>query len=541
VRALLDRPRADTPIPYVGRAAMSWLTREVNRSDTVAQLSVYESVSTLHAIVSRIMTAVASVEWTLYRLPRSGDPEGRKPVTGPHPIKSLLHRPNPFQNGQAYTMAQQQHEDLAGESCTVLYLHPTLGVPVERWLARPDRMTPNPHPTKFIDGWCYRSPDGEEVELTNAEVVQVKAGPHPMSPYRGLSAVPPAMIDLEAWDLAARWNLNFFHNSAQPGGIIESPRELTDGEFDKFTKRWREQHRGVANAHRVAILEGMKWVDRSYSPKDMEFVSLRGFSSETIREAFGFPKPMLGGTEDVNKAAAWAAQTIFARWLVKPRLEIKRSAWNEEIIPLFGPLGDRMVVDFANPIPEDREDDDRERTSKSTAVSQLVAAGAYLPDALDAYGLPPMRRTAEVEADTEPDPTDPDEPAEPDEDPTDPTDPPAPMPEGDPTAPATPREVDASQAAKVAQQVYLAVGKVLTVPEAREVIRQASGLSLEERTADEVFADIPPLPTAGDADPAPDGTEPAPDPTEPAPDDDTDPAAMLREARAAAARFPDRS
>ena len=161
----------------------------------------------------------------------------------------------------------------------------------------------------------------------------------------------------------------------------------------------------------------MKWVDRSYSPKDMEFVDLRKFSSETIREAFGFPKPMLGGTDDVNKAAAWAAQTIFARWLVTPRADIKRESWNERIIPLFGALGDRMMVDFDNPIPEDREDDDRERTSISTAVSQLVAAGAYLEDALEAYGLPPMRRTADVDreaaAEAEPDPADPDEPTEP--------------------------------------------------------------------------------------------------------------------------------
>lgn len=516
---------------------MSWLSREVNRADSVAQLAVYESVSTLHAIVNRIMTATADVEWNLYRLPRSGDPEGRKLVTNPHPIKTLLNRANPFNTRMAFTAAAQQHEDLAGESCWVIYRHPTLGVPVEMWLARPDRMTPTPHPTKFIDGWVYRAPDGEEVELTNDEVVQVKAGPHPLNPYRGLSAVPPAMVDLEAWELAARWNLNFFHNSAQPGGIIESPRELTDPEFDRFTKRWREQHRGVANAHRVAILEGMTWKDRSYSPKDMEFVDLRRFSSEIIREAFGFPKPMLGGTDDVNKAAAWAAQVIFARWLIRPRLKLKREAWNESIIPMFGSLGDRMMVDFDNPIPEDREDDDRERTSKSTAVGQLVAAGAYLPDALDAYGLPPMRRTVDVEAEAEPDPQDPAEPTEPGEDPTDPTDPTAPMPEGDPTDPATPREVDASQAAKVAQQVYLAVGKVLTVPEAREVIRQASGLTLEERTAEEVFADLPPLPTAGAADPAPDGTDPAPDGTDPAPDDGTDTAAMLRDARNAARRL----
>ena len=229
--------------------------------------------------------------------------------------------------------------------------------------------------------------------------------------------MPAAMIDLEASQLAAQWNLNFFHNSATPGGVIEVPRELKDAEFETMLMRWREAHKGVANAHRVAILENAKFVPQTYTMRDMEFVGLRGLSREIIRESFGFPLPMLGGVQDVNKAAAWAAQVIFARWLVKPRLETWREALNTFLLPMYGTLGERLMFDFENPIPEDREDDDRERTSKSTAVSQVVAAGAYLPDALEAYGLPAMRRTVDVDAeastDAEPDPGDPDEPTEP--------------------------------------------------------------------------------------------------------------------------------
>lgn len=393
------------------------MSRIVNRTDTLAQLSTYESVSTLHAIVNRTSEAVAAVRWHVYRMPRSGDPEGRREVLK-HPVLDLLNRPNPFYTRTRFMRAAQQHAELAGEADLVVALHPDLGIPTELWLARPDRMAPVPHPTEFLTGWVYTSPDGEVVPLQTREVGQLLAGPNPLEPYRGLSPVPAMMIDLEASSLAAQWNLNFFHNSASPGGVIEVPKELGDAEFRRLTERWREQHRGVGNAHRVAILENAKFVPQLYTMRDMEFVGLRGLSSEIIREGFGFPKPMLGGTEDVNKAAAWAAQVIFARWLVKPRLEAWRELFDTWLLPLYGPLGERLCTDFDNPIPEDREDDDRERTSKSTAVSQVVAAGAYLPDALDAYGLPPMRIAAEVAAEQaaaagEPAP-DPDEPAEPD-------------------------------------------------------------------------------------------------------------------------------
>ena len=421
MRALLaPRPRGldvvnRSPVPLVSRTA-SFLSRAVNRTDVVSQLSTYEQVSTLHAIVNRTTEAVASVCWNLYRVPRSGDVEGRRPVTR-HPALDLLNRPNPFQTRMRFMRAAQQHAELAGEADLVVAKHPDLGIPVELWLARPDRMHPVPDPEEFMRGWVYTGPQGETVPLELDEVIQVMAGPNPLEPYRGLSPVPAAMIDLEASQLAAQWNLNFFHNSAVPGGVIEVPRELKDAEFDRMLLRWREAHKGVANAHRVAILENAKFVPQSYTMRDMEFVGLRGLSREIIREAFGFPLPMLGGVQDVNKAAAWAAQVIFARWLVKPRLETWRETLNTFLLPMYGTLGERLMFDFENPIPEDREDDDRERTSKSTAVSQVVAAGAYLPDALEAYGLPAMRRTVDVEAEAdpeaEPDAGDPAEPTEP--------------------------------------------------------------------------------------------------------------------------------
>ncbi len=48
---------------------------------------------------------------------------------------------------------------------------------------------------------------------------------------------------------------------AEPGGIIEVPTPLSDPDFDQLRDRWNEQHRGVANAHRVAILEHGKWIE----------------------------------------------------------------------------------------------------------------------------------------------------------------------------------------------------------------------------------------------------------------------------------------
>lgn len=457
MRALLA-PRTlrnSSPVPLAARSA-AWATRYVNRHDTRAQMATYESVSTLHAIVNSISTSVAAVRWHLYKTHRSGDPSKRKEVTK-HPALQVWNRPNPHQTRMQFVRAQQQHLELAGEADWIVSRPAGMTIPSELWLVRPDRMAPVPHPTDFLSGWVYTSPDGEQVPLEVNEVLQPKY-PNPMDPYRGLSPVPSAMIDLEAAQLAAQWNLNFFYNSAEPGGVIEVPRSLTDPEFKTMRERWAETHKGVANAHRVAILENGKWVPRGYSMRDMEFVGLRGLSSEIIREAFAYPKPMLGGTEDVNKAAAWAAQVIMARWLVAPRLEILREILNVFFLPMFGSLADGHEFDFENPVPEDREDDDRERTSKSTAVTQLVAAGAYLPDVLEAYELPAMRRTVDVDAEAAADPDEADEPAV--EEPADPDDAP-PAPDNDPDEADQPDEPATEQVAAMLRRARDAAERLL--------------------------------------------------------------------------------
>ncbi len=49
---------------------------------------------------------------------------------------------------------------------------------------------------------------------------------------------------------------NFFTNDALPGGIIQSDRPLSDGEFQSLRQAWGDLHRGNENAHRVPIFDG---------------------------------------------------------------------------------------------------------------------------------------------------------------------------------------------------------------------------------------------------------------------------------------------
>ena len=377
-----------TPVPFVSRAASHALGFGARR-DAVAQMQAMGSVGTLFSIVNRTSNATSQVEWKLWRKAKSGKEEDRVEVTA-HAALDLWLKPNGFMPRQEFVESFQQHVDLTGEAWWVISRDPRSTIPLELWPVRPDRMTPVPDPERFLAGYMYTSPDGQQIALDIDQVIFLRM-PNPLDPYRGMGPVQSILSDLDATKYSAEWNRNFFLNSAEPGGIIEVSNHLSDPEFDELRERWNEQHRGVANAHRVAILEHGKWVDRKFTQRDMQFVELRSVSRDVIREAFGIPAFALGEVADVNRATAEASKTWFAEMLTVPRLERIKGALNHELLPLFGTTAQGLEFDYCDPVPPDVETEAAQLTARANAAKALADGGWDPDDILSAVGLPDMR------------------------------------------------------------------------------------------------------------------------------------------------------
>lgn len=355
----------------------------------------YGEVSTAYGIVSRLAESTAMVPWHLYRKQTDGrrvyrEVETRREVTK-HAALTLLENPNPLMDTIEFLETLTQHYDTAGEYWVVAWFGSIRAAgPLQLWPMRPDRVRIVTDPYDVLTGYIYVSPDGEQVPLRKEDVRQVRR-PNPLDIYRGLGPMQALTLKLDANRLAAEYNRNFFLNSAEPGGIIEVEDRLDDDEFRELTQRWQEQHKGVANAHRVAILEQGKWVERKFSMKDMAFPELAELSREDIREAFGYPKGMTGATEDVNKAVADANERMFGRYLLRPRL-IKHRSMLDSTLEWFGQTGEGLEWDFEDPVPEDREADSQDRITKAQSLKLLTEAGADWDDALEVLGLPQMKQ-----------------------------------------------------------------------------------------------------------------------------------------------------
>jgi HK97 family phage portal protein len=393
VKSLIGSFANKTTVPYVGRG---WPFRQ-SGSSSVRQLESMQANATVFGIVNRTSTAVAKETWHLHR--KVSNKSARCDVPGcetlgvtlveRHPALSVLGKPNDFYTTQEYFESGQQHVDLTGEGWTAVY---RMGnVPYELWNLRPDRVVVCTSREKFLTGYLYVGPDGDEIPIRKEDMLSVRM-PNPMDPYRGLGPVQAVLPNINSSKYSSEWNANFFSNGARPGGIIKLSRNLQDDEFDQLVERYNANHRGVANAGRTAFLEEGDWVDvKQPSVRDMQFVETANLNRDTVLLAFTGSKFDVGILEDVNRASATAAKASFAERLTVPRLDRWKGMLNNDFLPLFPGYAYDLEFVYSNPVPADK---DSEREDKRTAVSNyvaLLAAGVDPQEAAELCGIPPMR------------------------------------------------------------------------------------------------------------------------------------------------------
>lgn len=397
------------PVPMGGNNYLGLPGLSMVSSGFQTYMQAYASSGTVWQIAHLIASSAAKPEWRLYRkhatdgrvrYTTSDQGSDQRTEVVKHQALNVLQCPATIKTAGAslpiwtrFSLFEisQLYLELTGEAYWVIERDPRANIPLGLWPVRPDRMEPVPDPDVYLRGWVYTSPDGrEKIPLDVADVMQVKY-PNPMDPYRGLGPAQAVLVDIEAARYSAEWNRNFFLNSAEPGGVIQVDHPMDDDEWNSLTARWREAHRGVSRAHRVAVLEaGQTWNPNPHSLKDMDFGNLRNVSRDLIREAWGIHKIMLGNSDDVNRANAQTGEEVFANWTVAPRLDRWKDALNYQFLPLFGSAGEGVEFDYIYPLPQNREQDNLELTAKAKAAQALVDAGFDPADVCEVVGLPEM-------------------------------------------------------------------------------------------------------------------------------------------------------
>lgn len=140
--------------------------------------------------------------------------------------------------------------------------------------------------------YVYIDSRGEQHRFPQSEILDI-AGP-----MGGQSLITLARESIGLAIGAERYGAKFFANDARPGGVLESPSDLSDDAFERLKKEWNQAHSGSNNANRMAILEqGMTWKQIGIPPDAAQFLGTRKYQRSDIAGWFRIPPHLIGDLE----------------------------------------------------------------------------------------------------------------------------------------------------------------------------------------------------------------------------------------------------
>jgi HK97 family phage portal protein len=240
-------------------------------------------ISTVYECVRVISDTVASLPCFLYKRTSTGKEKAEN-----HAVYRVLHQqPNPFMTPFEFRQTLTGHLCLYGNAYAEI--ERAGGQVVNLWPLRPDRMRLQVFSDKVF--YYYITPEGGERQLTDVFHLRGLSSD-------GLIGYSPITLARETLGLAKaseEYRARFFSNDARPGGVLMHPGVLGDQAYNQLRRRWDENHQGLSNRSRVAILEeGMKWQDVGVPPDDAQFIQGQEFSKSDIAAIYRVPSYKIG-------------------------------------------------------------------------------------------------------------------------------------------------------------------------------------------------------------------------------------------------------
>lgn len=218
-----------------------------------------------------------------------------------HPLYDLLHlQPNPYQTSFEWREVLMIHALMRGDAFAEVEWSDG-GQVRALWPLLPQYMTIYRAPDRTI--WYeYQQPGVADRVFQAYQMLHVPCLAYNGLRGRGILAMATPTIGLGK--AAEQYGSAFFSNGARPSVALEYPGVLSDQAFNRLRKKWEQDHSGLENAQRVAILEeGMKLTSYGTAPEDAQFLETRKFQRNEVAAVLRLSPSMLGDSEAQSYAS----------------------------------------------------------------------------------------------------------------------------------------------------------------------------------------------------------------------------------------------
>lgn len=326
--------------------------------------------------------------------------------------------------------------------------------------------------TKVI-GFLYAPPQlggrtAEPVLLLPSEVSHFSPLPDPAARFRGMSWLTPVVREIQADKAATKHKLKFFDQGATISTVVTLDKDITPEAYEEFVAKFRAQTEGVDMAYKTLFLGGGADVTLNGADmKQIDFKATQGAGETRIASAAGMHPVIVGLSEglagsSLNAGNFSAAVRLTADKTLRPLWRMGAAS----LQPLLtAPEGAELTADDRDVafLRDDSTSVAQIQASQATTANALTTAG-YAPESvvrfLETGDLQQLQHSGLYSVQLQ--------------------------------APGSEKtETKQESVARLLQQVYLAVGSVVTADEARALVNQIGGSQLVVPAPPELTPAVP--------------------------------------------------
>lgn len=335
------------------------------RRGTRELLQAYRTHPWLHSVVHRIASEVSQQHFLLFRSQstRRMDqkaarllqtrnainyaPADAVPLED-HPLLQLLENPNPTFTRAMFFHLVQAYLETKGE-CPIVIERGAGGQAKELWPVPPTWLVEVPHLNfpfyRFSFGsWQRTIPEDDVIYMRHPELEQ---------PYlRGVGFGESLADELDIDEFATKHLKSWFFNRALPDVFLSVEGVESEEEAKRYEEVLRQKHGGRNKAFQVHVTNGkvdLKQVGHTF--REQMLPEIRTQSRDVVLQVYGMPPEIMGIVENSNRATIDAAQVIFTKFLIAPRVSFSADAFTHWARREYN--DPTLVLGFSNPIPED--------------------------------------------------------------------------------------------------------------------------------------------------------------------------------------------
>ena len=340
-------------------------------------LESYSTMPWLRACAGRVANSMSSVQWRIYvtrktptarayrdrglqragyelrkTLIRERAESGELEEVTNHPFLDIMTKGNGYHSGVALRRIESLHMDLVGETF-MLKGRNALGAVTSLWPIPPPWVFSTPTPAWPYYRMNYR---GWHENIPASEILWM-SDPNPANPYgRGIGLGQAIADEAEIDEYAAKTTRQVFFNRAQPDFLIYPKGErgeMNPTETKRFEQDWLNRLQGywrTSKPHFMSREVGVYEFQKNL--KEMMLTEVRMQERDIILQVWGMPPEKLGILNNSNRATIEGSDLIYAKDVLVPRLEMRRSMFQELLMPEYD---DRLIVDYVTPVMEDKE------------------------------------------------------------------------------------------------------------------------------------------------------------------------------------------